>query len=88
MSLHTRKESKKIKYDSIENCEDILAFLNYKKDNSMVRNRSIYEGKNITFEIDEYLEPEKAYVVSFEGDKTTCDKVNKQFTELNKKYKI
>ena len=86
--LNIRKETKKIKFDNIENCEDILAFLNYKKDNSMVRNRSIYEGKNITFEIDEYLEPEKAYVVSFEGDKKTCDKVNKHFTELNKKYKI
>ena len=31
--LNIRKETKKIKFDNIENCEDILAFLNYKKDN-------------------------------------------------------
>ena len=86
--LIVRKESKTIKFDNLENCEDILSFLGYKKDNSMLRYRSIYSGKNIKFEIDEYIEPESAYVVSFEGEKKTCDKVNEEFKVLNEKYKI
>ena len=86
--LIERKESKTIKFDNIENCEDILNFLNYKKDNTIIRNRSIYQGDKIKFEIDEYLEPEKTFVLSFEGDKNTCDFVNKELEKLNKKYKI
>lgn len=86
--LIIRKESKSIKFDNLDNCEDILSFLGYKKDNSMLRYRSIYKGKNIKFEIDEYIEPEKAYVVSFEGDKDICDKVNEYFKPLNEKYKM
>ena len=86
--LIERKESKSIKFDNLENCEDILHFLGYKKDNSMVRTRTIYEGENIKFEIDEYTEPIEAFVLSFEGEKSICDKVNDDFKELNKKYKI
>ena len=86
--LIVRKESKTIKFDNLENCEDILSFLGYKKDNSMLRFRSIYTGDDIKFEIDEYIEPEGAYVVSFEGEKKTCDKVNEEFQVLNEKYKI
>ena len=80
--LIERKETKSIKIDDLESTEDILSFLNYKKDNSMVRYRSIYEGNNIKFEIDEYLEPKKAYVISFEGNKDICDKVNENIKEL------
>ncbi len=86
--LIVRKETKAIKIDSIKNCENILSFLNYKKDNMMERYRIIYEGEKIKFEIDEYIKPEKSYVVSFEGDKKICDKVNKEFKGLNDKYKI
>lgn len=86
--LIVRKESKTIKFDNLENCEDILSFLGYVKDNSMTRNRTIYEGKQIKFEIDEYLEPEKAYVVSFEGAKKVCDELHSEMSELNKKYQI
>jgi len=86
--LTIRKESKTIKFDNLDNCEDILSFLNYKKDNSMKRKRTIYKGDNVKFEIDEYIEPEKAYVVSFEGDKKICDKINEDFKDLNKKYQI
>lgn len=77
-----RKESKSIKVEDLSGVEDILSFLEYKKDNSISRYRSIYEGDNIKFEIDEYLEPSKTYVVSFEGDKDTCDKVNKKIKIL------
>ena len=80
--LIERKETKSIKIDDLESTEDILSFLNYKKDNSMVRYRSIYEGNNIKFEIDEYLEPKKAYVISFEGNKDICDKVKENIKEL------
>ncbi len=86
--LIIRKESKTIKFDNLDNCENILEFLDYKKDNSMTRYRSIYKGRGIKFEIDEYIEPEKSYAVSFEGSKKTCDKVNEEFQELNKKYKV
>lgn len=80
--LIERKESKSIKIDDLESAENILSFLDYKKDNSMIRYRSIYEGNNIKFEIDEYLDPKKAYVISFEGDKDICDKVNETIKEL------
>lgn len=80
--LIERKESKSIKIDDLESAENILSFLDYKKDNSMIRYRSIYEGNNIKFEIDEYLDPKKAYVISFEGDKDICDKANETIKEL------
>ncbi len=83
-----RKETRAIKFDNLENCEEILAFLGYTKDATVVRNRSIYEGENIKFEIDEYFEPEVANVVSFEGDKETCDKYNEEFLELYNSIEI
>lgn len=86
--LIVRKESKSITFDNLNNCEDILSFLDYKKDNSMYRKRTIYEGNNIKFEIDEYIEPEKAYVISFEGNKDICDKVNNDLKALNDIHKI
>ena len=55
--------------DNIENCENILDFLGYTKDNSLYRKRTIYRGLGIKFEIDEYFEPESALVLSFEGEK-------------------
>lgn len=80
--LIVRKESKTIKFDNLDNCESILEFLNYKKDNSLSRYRTIYEGNNIKFEIDEYIEPEKSFVVSFEGDKDICDRVAEEIKAL------
>ena len=83
-----RKESKSITFDNLDNCEDILSFLDYKKDNSMYRIRTIYEGDNIKFEIDEYIEPEKAYVLRFEVNIYICDKVNNDLKALNDIHKI
>lgn len=85
--LIIRKESKSIKIDNLDNCENILNFLGFVKDNSIFRKRTIYEGDNIKFEIDEYYEPEVAFVLSFEGKKEVCDKVYKSFLKLNRKYK-
>lgn len=86
--LTIRKESKTIKFNNLKNCEDILCFLNYVKDNSMKRIRSIYQNDQIKFEIDEYIEPEKAYIISFEGDLNECEKVDKELKILNEKYQI
>ena len=86
--LVTRKESKEIEFHNLENCEDILLFLGFIKDNTLVRTRTIYKGKKIKFEVDEYEKPEKAFVISFEGDKSTCDNQYKELDNLNKKYKI
>lgn len=85
--LIVRKESKSIKIDNLDNCENILNFLGFVKDNSIFRKRTIYEGDNIKFEIDEYYEPEVAFVLSFEGKKEVCDKEYKSFLKLNRKYK-
>ena len=85
--LIERKESKKIKFDDIDSCEDILSFLGYEKDNTISRYRSIYKGDGIKFEIDEYIEP-KGLVFSFEGDKEVCDKVDLELKDLHDKYKI
>ena len=84
----TRNESKQIKVDNLDACEDILSFLHYEKDNTLLRTRSIYESENIKFEIDKYIEPNTVYVFSFEGDKNTCDTFNEQIKELNEKYMI
>ena len=86
--LIIRRESKKIKFDDLDSCEDILAFLNYEKDNTITRIRSIFTGEDIKFEIDEYIEPEKSYVLSFEGKKEVCDAQNKEFSKLNKIHKL
>lgn len=86
--LIERKESKKVKIDSLENCESILNILDFKKSNILKRYRTIYESNNIKFEIDEYIEPEKSYVFSFEGNKNICDLYHSKFIDLNKKYKL
>lgn len=86
--LIVRKESEKIKFDNLDNCESILSFLGYKKDNTLERTRTIYKGNKVKFEIDEYRQPEVCNVLSFEGDKTICDAIYKDFEGLNKKYKI
>lgn len=73
--LIIRKESKSIKIDNLDNCENILNFLGFVKDNSIYRKRTIYEGDNIKFEIDEYydlklhlylvLKEKKKFVIKF-----------------------
>jgi len=86
--LIVRKESKAIVFNNLKNCENILSFLGYKKDNSLKRIRSIYQKEKVKFEIDQYIEPEKKYVVSFEGDVNECDKIAKELKNINLKYQI
>lgn len=85
--LSIRKESKSIEFDNVEDCEDILNFLNYHKDNTLIRERYTYQKDKVLFEIDIYIEP-KALVVSLEGDKFEVDKAYKSLEVLNIKYKI
>ena len=86
--LHIRKESAPISFDSLSNAEDILAFLGYKKDNSLIRERKIYKKNKVTFEIDIYEHPAKSYVVAVEGDKKQVDKVYEQLSDINNRNSI
>ena len=86
--LIVRKESKVIKFNSIKNCEDILNFLEYKKDNTLVRDRYTYVLNGVKFEIDHYIQPIDTFVVAIEGDKEQVDKVYSDLSSLNDKYKI
>lgn len=71
--LIERKESKSITFDSLENVASILEFLNFKEDNTIVRNRKIYKKNNVKFELDEYQD--KTIVLAVEGVKEEVDKV-------------
>ena len=76
--LTVRKESLPIRFEDDEAVYSILEFLNYKKDNTMKRIRYTYRKEKIIFELDEYEEPDKRYIVSLEGDKEIVDKIWKE----------
>ena len=73
--LIERRESKSIEFTDDDAVESILDFLNYKKDNTLIRKRYVYKKGNVKFEIDDYEYPEKSYVVAIEGEKSEVDKV-------------
>ena len=86
--LSIRKESLPIKIDNISNCENILNFLGFNKDNTLIRERYIYSKDNVKFEIDNYFETNE-FVISIEGIKNNVDKVyNDLENSLNILYKI
>lgn len=86
--LTIRKESKAIKFINKENCEDILDFLNYKRENTLIRERYVYSNDNVVFEIDNYIEP-KAIVIALEGNKLFVDKVyNELENTLNLEFRV
>ena len=41
----------------------------------------VYKKGNVTFEIDEYFEPEVMYVIAIEGEKTAVDEIYKIISE-------
>lgn len=86
--LIIRKESKKIIFDNIDNCEDILNFLGYIKDNVLDRMRQVYEQDDVIFEIDSYSKPSKTFVVAIEGAKSKVDIIYKELENFNKNYKV
>lgn len=81
--LNIRKESKEIIFDNLDNCANILEFLDYKKDKVLnrIRYKYVNDEKNVIFEIDEYIEPDKQLVVAIEGNKDNVDRV---YSELKK----
>lgn len=81
--LSIRKESKEIIFDNLDNCTNILEFLDYKKDKVLnrIRYKYVNDEKNVIFEIDEYIEPDKQLVVAIEGNKDNVDRV---YSELKK----
>ena len=86
--LNIRKESKALKFEDNDAVQSILEFLNYSKDNTLIRNRIIYIKEDVKFEIDEYEYPSKSYVVAIEGDKEQVDLIYNKLSEINKIYKI
>ncbi len=76
--LIERRESLPVIFNDDNAIYSILDFLEYRKDNSMKRIRYIYEKKDSTFELDEYIEPEKTCVVSLEGKKEKVDNIWKE----------
>ena len=55
-----------------EAIDSILDILEYKKDNTLIRNRVVYKKDGVTFELDDYIEP-KMKVVALEGIKEEVD---------------
>lgn len=58
----------------------ILDMLGYQKDKILVRNRWVYKKDKVTFEIDDYKEPQMK-VVAIEGNKEQVDKVYQELEE-------
>lgn len=81
--LIERRESKDIKFDDLEAVESILDFLNYKKDNTLIRTRLVYKKGNVKFELDNYELPESSFVVAIEGKKEEVDNVYEEVKCLN-----
>ncbi len=87
-ALNIRKESKPLPIIDEKVAEEVLNFLGYKKKVTLIRNRIIFRKNQVKFEIDEYFEPEKAFVVAIEGEQKEVDQVYKELDYLNKKYKL
>lgn len=58
----------------------ILDMLEYQKDKTLIRNRWVYKKDKVTFEIDDYKEPQMK-VVAIEGNKNQVDKVYQELQE-------
>lgn len=61
--------------------ESMLEILGYQQDKILKRKRIVYKKEDIKFEIDEYLKPEKCFVVAIEGKKELVDKTYKDIKE-------
>lgn len=84
--LNKSRESSSIVIDDIEGVENVLLFLNYKKEITLTRRRLVYEKDKVIFEIDDYTSPEQVFVVAIEGEKNNTDKVYKEITKRYKDY--
>lgn len=80
------RESLPLEYKSDEGVFSILEFLKYKKDNTMVRNRYVYEKQDVKFELDEYKQPKQSLIVAIEGVKDIVDKIYNEVKDLSPKH--
>lgn len=80
--LIERKESLALEYVNDEAIESILEFLEYKRDNTLIRTRIVYEKDEVKFEFDIYEEPRKTCVVALEGNNEKADLVYQQICKL------
>lgn len=78
-----RKESLPIIYNDDEAVYSIIEFLGYKKDIELKRTRYVYCKDDIKIEIDEYVSPDKMFVVAIEGNTKKTELV---YTEFKEKY--
>lgn len=75
------RESESLEFSNVSAVYSILEFLGYKKDNTLIRTRYIYETDGVKFELDEYVKPKETCVISFEGEKCKVDEMFKILKE-------
>ena len=73
--LGERKESLPLDFTDDEAIKSIFQFLELTEDNTLIRNRFVYEKDGVKFELDEYSQPRVAYIVGIEGEKQKVDAV-------------
>ncbi len=66
----------------IHKYESIFDVMGLSLDKILVRTRSVYCKENIMFEIDDYSEPEKKFVVAIEGKKWLIDSVYEEIEKI------
>lgn len=81
-----RRESLPLKVDNMKAALSIIEFLDYKENKSLKRTRYVYKKDDVEFEIDEYIHPEKMFVVAIEGNKESVDKMYNKIYEKLKEY--
>lgn len=72
--------------DEITAALSMLEMLDFAHHKTLKRKRAIYQKGSVTFEIDEYFAPEKAYVVALEGEKNAVDKTYQEVSLLEENY--
>ena len=77
--LNVRNESLALPVTDMEAVLSILNFLEYEKDNVLIRERKTYKKNGVICEIDCYISPNANNVVSIEGE---------NFAEVDKLYEI
>ena len=86
--LIVRRETDPIEFINNPNMDDILEYLGFVKDTTLIRTRIIYEKNNVKFEIDKYESPYTDNVIALEGKKEDVDLEYNNLSELNKKLHL
>ena len=70
-------------YTDDEAVNSVINFLGYEKDITLIRTRYVFKKEDIKVEIDDYISPNKMFVVAIEGN---VNKTSKIYNELKEKY--